>query len=120
MSRDERSAVHAVLFDLDGTLVDTELHTQHAVSVIAARHGADGFGLAPSETSGRTWAHIAQTIRCRTRIDASATALAEELLDYWSKAAQEAKPVPGATAAIRAAAAAGLKLAIVSSSPRRV
>ena len=116
----QRQPVQAVLFDLDGTLVDTETQTDQAVAEVARRHGVSGFSLPPDETRGRTWMHVAATRRDLAGIDVPASALADELLGYWNQVSLHAKPLPGATDAIRAAAAAGLKLAIVSSSPRPV
>ena len=52
--------VEGLLFDLDGTLVDTETHTDEAIDVVMARHGITGFALPPAETRGRTWAHVAE------------------------------------------------------------
>lgn len=112
--------VRAVLFDLDGTLMDSETQTDQAVTAVAARHGVAGFSLPPDETHGRTWEHVADTIRTRTRITVPAAALIAEMLDYWNAATAEAKPVPGAPEAVHAAFASGLKLAVVSSSPRSV
>lgn len=113
-------AVRAVLFDLDGTLIDTEVHTDAAIAAVAGRHGVDGFALPPSDTRGRTWAHIAETVRDRTGIDAPATALAAAMLEYWNGAVANVSPVRGAQQGIRDAVAAGLHLAVVSSSPRSV
>ena len=112
--------VRALLFDLDGTLVDTETHTDQAIDAVVARHGITGFALPPTETRGRTWAHVAELIRTRTHIDLPTAVLTAELLAHWNAATADAKPIPGAADALRAAAARKLKLAVVSSSPRAV
>jgi HAD superfamily hydrolase (TIGR01509 family) len=110
----------AVLFDLDGTLVDSEIHTDQAIGAVTARHGIADFTLPHADTRGRTWAHVADTIRARTSIDRSAAELADELLALWIELAADVTPIPGAPEALRSAAAAGLKLGVVSSSPRAV
>jgi sugar-phosphatase len=112
--------VRAVLFDLDGTLIDTEVHTDAAIRLVAASHGVAGFELPPTETRGRTWTHIADTMRARTSITVPTAELEVALLTHWNEAVADVHPVPGAAAAIRAAHAAGLKVAVVSSSPRSV
>ena len=112
--------VRALLFDLDGTLVDSEDQTDQAIEVVVARHGVSGFVLPHFETRGRTWVHVAETIRARTGIDLPVATLTAQLLAHWNAATTNAVPIPGAPQALRAAAAAGLKLAVVSSSPRAV
>jgi sugar-phosphatase len=111
--------VKAALFDLDGTLVDSEIHTDTAIRLVAERHGVAGFSLPHTETRGRTWAHVAGVLRARTGIPAGTDALAAELLDCWVKIAEDVKPVPGSPDAIREAAKS-LRLAVVSSSPKSV
>lgn len=111
--------VRAALFDLDGTLVDSEVHTDTAIRVIAGRHGVADFALPHTETRGRTWAHVADVMRAEARIAAGRDALAEELLAYWSEIAADVTPVPGAPEALREAAKC-LRLGVVSSSPRAV
>jgi sugar-phosphatase len=113
------TAVRGALFDLDGTLVDSEVHTDTAIRVIAGRHGVPGFALPHTETRGRTWAHIADVMRARTGIPADPSALVDELLAYWSDIAADVTPIPGAPEAIREAATR-LPLGVVSSSPRSV
>jgi sugar-phosphatase len=112
--------VRAVLFDLDGTLIDTEEHTDLAIAAVMAEHGVAGFALPATLTHGCTWESVAEEIRRRTHLDIGTAELAAELLEHWVTGAAGAKPIPGAPAAIRDAAASNLRLGVVSSSPRSV
>jgi len=112
--------VRAVLFDLDGTLVDSEIHTDQSISGVLAQYGLEDFRLPHTETQGRTWIYIADKIRARTKIDRSSTVIAADLLAHWNDVATDVKPIPGAPEAVRLAAARSLKLGVVSSSPRSV
>jgi [1-hydroxy-2-(trimethylamino)ethyl]phosphonate dioxygenase len=112
--------VRAVLFDLDGTLINTEVHTDTTVTAVAASYGVAGYSLPHTETHGRTWTHVAETMRAQTGIAAPASELAAAMLAHWNSAVTDVQPIPGAPQAIRAAAASGLRLAVVSSSPRSV
>ena len=113
-------AVRALLFDLDGTLINTESHTDAAVPAVMARYGHPGYTLPHTETHGRTWAHVAGTLRERLGLAVPADELAAALLEHWNASVTEVQPIPGAPQALRAAVAAGLRLAVVSSSPRSV
>jgi phosphonate degradation associated HDIG domain protein len=112
--------VRAVLFDLDGTLINTEVHTDATVTAIAARYGVNGYSLPHFETHGRTWMHVAETMLSQTGMRVSPANLAADLLAHWNEAVRAVQPIPGAPQAMRAAAESGLKLAVVSSSPRSV
>jgi gamma-butyrobetaine dioxygenase len=120
LARAAAQPVRALLFDLDGTLINTEMHTDATVPAVMARYGLNNFQLPHTETHGRTWTHVAETIRARTGISVPASELAAALLEHWSNSVTEVQPIPGAPQALRAAAAAGLRLAVVSSSPRSV
>jgi [1-hydroxy-2-(trimethylamino)ethyl]phosphonate dioxygenase len=113
-------AVRALLFDLDGTLINTERHTDATVPAVMASYGYADVTLPHTETHGRTWTHVAETLRARTGITVPVPELAAAMLDHWNRAVTEVQPIPGAPQALRAAVAAGLKLAVVSSSPRSV
>jgi [1-hydroxy-2-(trimethylamino)ethyl]phosphonate dioxygenase len=113
-------AVRALLFDLDGTLINTEMHTDTTVGAVMARYGFPDFSLPHTETHGRTWTHVAGKIRSMTNIAVPVPELAAAMLTYWNGAVSEVQAIPGAPQAMRAAVAAGLQLAVVSSSPRSV
>jgi HAD superfamily hydrolase (TIGR01509 family) len=109
-----------LIFDLDGTLVDTEVQTAQAIATVVGSHGVPDFSLPIVETHGRTWPDIARRILELTRIDVDAVRLVDQMQQQWNTLTAHAQPVPGAQAALRAAATQGLRLAIVSSSPRTV
>ena len=112
--------IRALIFDLDGTLVDSESQTAQAIAAVAARHGVADFSLPIVETHGRTWEDVARRIKELTVLGIPERKLVSELLEAWNKLTLYALPVPGATEALRLAAQAGLRLSVVSSSPHAV
>jgi mannitol-1-/sugar-/sorbitol-6-phosphatase len=116
----DTQVVTALLLDLDGTLIDTEVQTDESITSVVARHGVAGFSLPASETHGRTWEHIAKVIISRAGLTVAPQMLVDELQSAWNLATDHARYVPGAADALRAAANAQLALSVVSSSPRLV
>jgi beta-phosphoglucomutase-like phosphatase (HAD superfamily) len=111
--------LRAVLFDLDGTLVDSEAQTDLAIEEVMAAHGHEGVVLPPYETRGRSWHDIATTLSARHAPTATVARLVSELEEVWAAGIDSVPPIPGAPEAIRAATR-HLRVAIVSSSPRFV
>lgn len=111
--------VKALLFDLDGTLVDTELQTDQAILEVMARHGYPNLSLPATDTRGRSWRDTVSAILARTGSRISAATLEEELLSTWQRLIEQPNPLPGVVAALRRASG-HFKLAVVSSSPTLV
>ncbi|MDQ4214452.1 HAD family phosphatase [Microbacterium capsulatum] len=111
----------AVLFDMDGTLVDTERLWWNATATVAADLGrtltVDDEAEVTARPSAHTAAHLHATIpgadpaaEIASRLDALFTALV----------ARDVVPRPGALALLQLLAAEGIPTAIVSASPRGV
>ena len=111
--------IRAILFDLDGTLVDTERQTDRAIAETLAGMGIAGASLPPQQTRGRTWGDIVARLTQLYQIPTPADILERTLLEKWLELAEHAQPIPGAVEAIQQSAR-HFKVAIVSSSPRRV
>lgn len=107
----------AALFDLDGTLMDSEPLTDLAIRQVMAARGCPEASLLASETRGRSWRDISAILGERYAV--STLGLAQELSHCWISLDGDVLPVPGAAAAIKTAAQV-LKLGVVSSSPRAV
>ncbi len=114
----------ALLFDLDGTLVDSERQTDEAIASVMRRRttGADiDVALPPHETRGRTWEDIASVLALRLRETPSAhvdaKVLAKELAGEWANAIDAMAPIEGAVEAAFVASRL-FDVAVVSSSPR--
>ncbi len=58
----KNTAVQAVLFDMDGTLVDTEQHTSSAVQALLDEHRLGPMAMDPSVLYGITWGAVAERV----------------------------------------------------------
>lgn len=111
--------MHALFFDLDGTLVDTEsLAVETTVEVFRS------LGIALSATDGaaivgKKWREAVRILHERHPVELSRDALEERLLfDYRERTRRGIQEIRGATDAVRALAAE-FPLWIVSGSPLR-
>ena len=114
------TGARAFLFDLDGTLVDSEGQTAAAIALVMARHGVVDARLPHDETRGRTWTDVVAALAARyprAFAPVARAAIERELVDAWAGLVQDVTPIPGAVAALSLARAHG-RVAVVSSSPR--
>jgi len=103
-----------IVFDLDGTLVDTAPDLANALNHVLARRGHDTVTL---ETIRHAVGHgarvmIEEALRRAGVTDDIDRMLAEFLVHYEANIAAESRPFPGAVAALDILAAAGARLAV--------
>ncbi|MDF3291678.1 HAD family hydrolase [Streptomyces silvisoli] len=111
----------AVLFDMDGTLVDTEDVWWQAVADTASDLGYRLSGRDLPDVLGRPVEHTADHLLRVTGTDRERAALAAELDGRFAElVGSDIRPRPGALALLDALRAQRLTTALVSASPRRV
>ncbi|GAA1239468.1 HAD family phosphatase [Streptomyces aureus] len=115
----EPSALQAVLFDMDGTLVDTEDMWLEVVEAVSERHGRPLDEEGRAAALGRSVGDTADLLH--ESLGAPRADLADELgRGFTARIAEGAPPRPGALGLLAALRAAGVPTALVSASPRAV
>lgn len=119
------SAAPAVVFDLDGTLVDTAPDLHDTLNAVLGRHGRPGVGL------DSVRAMVGDGARALLERGFAATgapaapaqvdaAFADFLSHYETYVALHSRPFPGVPAALDALKAAGWRLGVCTNKPHRL
>ncbi|ULR49291.1 HAD-IA family hydrolase [Streptomyces deccanensis] len=114
-----RSPLQAALFDMDGTLVDTERLWWDAVAEVAARLGRALSEADQPDVLGRPVEHTADWLAALTGADRDALA-AELHQEFADRVRTGTVPRPGALELLRALAREDVPTALVTASPRAV
>lgn len=110
------SNVSAVLFDMDGTLIDSEMLTERVIRKFCDERGVGDVDYRWTDFYGVTWHHVARRITADHLPDTDHADVAWRLHEIWESVCADnpPPPVPGARAAVVAAHAC-MPTAIVSS-----
>jgi HAD superfamily hydrolase (TIGR01509 family) len=117
----ERTRLRAVLFDMDGTLVDTEGLWWQAVEDVASGLGHRLGAADTPEVLGQAVEHTAAHLHRVSRGRRPETDIAAALhTRFAALVATDVRPLPGVLRLLDALAAAAVPIALVSASPRTV
>ena len=120
-------ALRGVLFDLDGTLLDTASDIAQAVNLMCADYGLDPFPVAAVALMiGRGSPILVERVaaaRGRTLTESEHAAMVGRFFHHYGELEEEnrsvAEPYPGAADALRRLHDAGLKIAVVTNKYHR-
>lgn len=115
--KEDIQPIKAILFDMDGTLIDSESQTDESISRVMQKYNITNAILPPYETRGRTWGSIVQSLIDRYLPKANPSQIEKELIQLWNELTKNVTPIPGAQSALKDASSF-LKLTVVSSSPK--
>ncbi len=95
--------IKAILFDCDGTLVDSESQTGQSISMVLERHGFPDLEIPTSWTRGVAWEAItAQILKVYPQLPPTPD-YTQEFVDTWDSLVTQAPAIPGAPAAVEEA-----------------
>jgi HAD superfamily hydrolase (TIGR01509 family) len=108
--------IDAVIFDMDGVLVDSEPLALAAMRRVMARHGVEYTEADNDEFLGRTTIETCRTLRARHALEPHEAELARLYLDTILALIREGpRPQPGVPEVLGALRAGGRRLALASS-----
>ncbi|NDD92162.1 HAD family phosphatase [bacterium] len=95
------SGIQAVIFDLDGTLVNSEAVAARAVGDVFARYGVSLQPYLAELVTGKTWASAIEELEKHVVFPAPRELILDAIIDeYRVRLKSEVHPVPGSVEAI--------------------
>ena len=111
----------AVIFDMDGVLVDSEPLGMEAMRRVMARHGVAYTEADNNEFLGRTTPETCRVLKARHRLDADEADLARHYVEILLELIrQQPRPMPGIPDVLVKLEVAGYRLALASSADPEV
>ena len=111
----------AVIFDLDGVLVDTEPLWTRSADLLLERYGHRFDPSLKQKMMGRPALESATILRDRYELDRAPNALVDERLTILTQLLEAGiSPMPGASQLVRALSLASIPLGVASGSPQRI